>query len=123
MTITIDDVLREARALDGARMNPTVVLDDAEFSVYTAADGTHCIVGEIGTRLGLAMPAHGDADNAQPWTPMAAARGLDVDSRAAWALATLQSGADYGNTWGDALDGLEDWLTAEAYGAPRGGAT
>lgn len=126
-TITIDDVLDVARTLDGRRVNPTALSPIGVLqSVYTAPDGRHCAVGEIGQRLGLAMPAWGDADNASPWPALAAARGYDVDPHAARLLAHIQTAADGGARWADAVG---DWIAAGELGAfagdeaDRGGAT
>lgn len=119
-TITRADVLRAARTLDGRRVNPIVEIGDVERSVYTAPDGRHCAVGEIGMRLGLAMPAWGDADNTTPWARLAAARGYDIDDRASRLLAHIQAGADGGARWADAVG---DWIAAAELGAFEGGAS
>lgn len=114
MTITIDDVLREARALDGRRVNPTALSPIGVLqSIYTAPDGRHCAVGEIATRLGLTVPGAGDADAATPWRALAAARGWDIDREANTLLERMQCAADGGARW---VDAVGDWI-ASAEGA------
>lgn len=112
--ITIDDVLAVARTLDGRRCNPIVIFGDEERSVYTAPDGRHCAVGEIATRLGLAVPAWGDDDNATPWPTLAAARGWDIDPRVSRLLSAIQLSVDGGARWADAVG---DWIAAAERGA------
>lgn len=110
MTITIADVLREARALDGRRVNPTALSPIGVLqSVYTAADGRHCAVGEIAVRLGLAVPGAGDADAAMPWRELAASRGWDIEPDANTLLERMQLAADGGARWADAIG---DWIAS-----------
>lgn len=116
--VTIDDVLRVARTLDGRRCNPIALSPiGVRQSVYTAPDGRHCAVGEIATRLGLAVPGAGDADAATPWPTLAAARGYDIDPHASRLMAHIQTAADGGARWADAVG---DWIAAGELGAFAG---
>lgn len=61
------DVIQILDSIPDEKMNPIVFGDNGPCCVYTANDGSHCIVGEIVSKLGFDLP---DADDDVNYLPV-----------------------------------------------------
>lgn len=63
-SVDVNDVISILNFIDDKRMNPIEVSDGrANGCVYTGEDGSHCIAGEIISRLGFPLPDIGSKEN------------------------------------------------------------
>lgn len=111
--ITLEQVKEIVAGLPRDRVNPTSTNGAGHTAcVYTGADNTHCIAGEVLVRLGFEVPGFGDRYNWN-YSVYPLAKSLGLDKVVCSYLRDLQRLADGmgGNPvpWGDAIDAMEGW--------------
>ncbi|MGZ4551903.1 MAG: hypothetical protein ACXVGB_00190 [Mycobacteriaceae bacterium] len=103
---TAEDVFTFLRSLDPDASNPKFVNEfghEAGCRYRNDDDTPSCIIARLLTHLGVELPPQGDNPNARELFSRTDYADL-FDPKTEELLQMIQERADYGNTWGDALD-------------------